>query len=115
MTLLADRPGSQCNAPEPGRAVCMDALWENNDAVAAQLVPAGDGTYARPLRSQVRFLERGGERLRKGLVPHNNSNKFKNNNWAALQRPIFLFFQSIRVHWPALFRASAALAVSGEL
>jgi hypothetical protein len=68
----------------------MSQLHENNDVVAAQLVPDFSGAYARRFLRGKGFTERGGERLRTGQCPDNNSRTTNKNTWAALLRPIFL-------------------------
>ena len=75
---------------EGGRAE-EPSLRKSNGMFAAQLVlPAVDSYSRSTLRQE--GSERGGERPRKGLVPHNNSDYTNKNNWgAALVRPIFLF------------------------
>jgi len=80
----------------------MLALCKCDINVAVQLVPGGRDTHTRRLglhysgatAQAQRYLERGGERPRTGLVPKNKTNKTekKKNSWAAFARPIFLFF-----------------------
>jgi len=64
-------------------------LQQSNDKVAAQLVRAGAGSYARAHLWE-QGTERGGEWLRQELGPNNNYLYTNKNNWAAFVRPIFL-------------------------
>ena len=81
------------------------ALHKSNGMFAAQLVLPTSASYPRShLRQEGR--ERGGEWLRQGLGPNNNSDYTNKNNWgAALVRPIFLSF--FRALLPPTIRSAA--------
>jgi len=64
-------------------------LRQSNGLVAARLVRASTGTYARAHLCEP-GTERGGEWLRQGLDPNNYNFHTNKNNWAAFARPIFL-------------------------